>query len=66
MSGNYQLKSTSTGKTLEAGTSTDNCQTFTAPEGFAVVGFMGQVRGLSHETHNRKALRGSKCLAIIS
>jgi hypothetical protein len=27
---------------LEAGTSTDNCQTFTAPDGFAVVGFMGQ------------------------
>lgn len=40
---NFYIKATtSTGKTLEAGTSTDNCQTFTAPDGFAVVGFMGQ------------------------
>ncbi|CAG8901302.1 unnamed protein product [Penicillium nalgiovense] len=40
---NFYIKATtSTGKTLEAGTSTDDCQTFTAPDGFAVVGFMGQ------------------------
>ncbi|CAI7673126.1 unnamed protein product [Penicillium crustosum] len=40
---NFYIKATtSAGKTLEAGTATDSCQTFTAPDGFAVVGFMGQ------------------------
>ncbi|KAJ5952674.1 Mannose-binding lectin [Penicillium vulpinum] len=40
---NFYIKATtSTGRSLEAGTSTTDCQTFTAPDGFAVVGFMGQ------------------------
>ncbi|KAK7753046.1 hypothetical protein SLS62_004996 [Diatrype stigma] len=38
----YILATTSTGRTLEAGTSTDDCSTFTAPDGWAVVGFVGQ------------------------
>lgn len=40
---NFYIKATtSSGKTLEAGTSTSDCSTFTADDGFAVVGFMGQ------------------------
>ncbi|CAI7564891.1 unnamed protein product [Penicillium pancosmium] len=40
---NFYIKATtSSGNTLEAGTSTDSCSTFTADDGFAVVGFMGQ------------------------
>ncbi|KAJ5771990.1 hypothetical protein N7520_002519 [Penicillium odoratum] len=40
---NFYIKATtSAGNTLEAGTSTDDCSTFTADDGFAVVGFMGQ------------------------
>ncbi|KAJ5937331.1 hypothetical protein N7454_004631 [Penicillium verhagenii] len=40
---NFYIKATtSSGNTLEAGTSTDDCSTFTADTGFAVVGFMGQ------------------------
>jgi hypothetical protein len=38
----YIQATTSTGKTLEAGTRTDSCVTYTADAGFAVVGFMGQ------------------------
>jgi hypothetical protein len=38
----YIQATTSTGKTLEAGTRTSNCVTYTADAGFAVVGFMGQ------------------------
>ncbi|KAJ5580521.1 hypothetical protein N7450_006822 [Penicillium hetheringtonii] len=38
----YIKATTDMGNTLEAGTSTDNCSTFTADDGFAVVGFMGQ------------------------
>lgn len=40
---NFYIKATtSAGNTLEAGTSTEDCETFTAPDGFGVVGFMGQ------------------------
>ena len=40
---NFYIKATtSAGNTLEAGTSTDDCSTFTADDGYAVVGFMGQ------------------------
>ncbi|KAJ5537809.1 hypothetical protein N7494_007288 [Penicillium frequentans] len=40
---NFYIKATtSAGNTLEAGTSTSDCSTFTADSGFAVVGFMGQ------------------------
>ncbi|KAJ5798345.1 uncharacterized protein N7503_007641 [Penicillium pulvis] len=40
---NFYIKATtSAGNTLEAGTSTSSCSTFTADSGFAVVGFMGQ------------------------
>lgn len=38
----YIKATTSAGNTLEVGTSTDSCSTFTADDGFAVVGFMGQ------------------------
>lgn len=34
--------STSSGRTLKAGTSTEECVTFTAPDGWQVVGFTGQ------------------------
>ncbi|KAJ5715032.1 mannose-binding lectin [Penicillium malachiteum] len=40
---NFYIKATtSAGNTLEAGTSTSDCSTFSADDGFAVVGFMGQ------------------------
>jgi hypothetical protein len=40
---NFYIKATtSAGNTLEAGTATDSCTTYTADTGFAVVGFMGQ------------------------
>jgi hypothetical protein len=40
---NFYIKATtSAGNTLEAGTATDSCTTFTADDGFAVVGFVGQ------------------------
>ncbi|KAJ5437928.1 mannose-binding lectin [Penicillium daleae] len=40
---NFYIKATtSAGNTLEAGTSTDSCTTYTADDGYAVVGFMGQ------------------------
>ncbi|KAJ5347974.1 hypothetical protein MYU51_007955 [Penicillium brevicompactum] len=38
----YIQATTSVGNTLETGVSTSDCQTYTAPDGFAVVGFMGQ------------------------
>ncbi|CAG8370784.1 unnamed protein product [Penicillium salamii] len=38
----YVQATTSAGNTLETGVSTASCQTYTAPDGFAVVGFMGQ------------------------
>lgn len=38
----YILATTSDGNTLSAGTSTDVCSTFTAPDGYQIVGFMGQ------------------------
>ncbi|KAJ5367132.1 hypothetical protein N7541_001073 [Penicillium brevicompactum] len=38
----YIQASTSAGNTLETGVSTSDCQTYTAPDGFGVVGFMGQ------------------------
>jgi len=38
----YILATTSAGKTLEAGKSTDDCQTFTAPDKYQIVGYMGQ------------------------
>lgn len=38
----YIQATTSTGRTLEAGTSTEDCSTFTAPDGWGVVGFAGQ------------------------
>ncbi|KAJ5888497.1 mannose-binding lectin [Penicillium taxi] len=38
----YIKATTSTGNTLEAGTSTSDCSTYTADSGYAVVGFMGQ------------------------
>ncbi|KAK8086824.1 endonuclease/exonuclease/phosphatase [Apiospora phragmitis] len=40
---NFYLKATtSTGRTAEAGTSTSDCLTSTAPAGWQIVGFMGQ------------------------
>lgn len=38
----YILATTSTGRTLKTGTSTDDCSTFAAPDGWGVVGFVGQ------------------------
>ncbi|KAH9908185.1 mannose-binding lectin [Xylariomycetidae sp. FL2044] len=38
----YILATTSAGGTLEAGTATDDCTTFAAPDGWAIVGFLGQ------------------------
>ena len=38
----YIQASTSTGRTLAAGTSTSDCVTFTAPVGLQIVGFLGQ------------------------
>ena len=38
----YILATTSTGRTLETGVSTDDCSTFVAPDGWGVVGFVGQ------------------------
>ncbi|KAI1506461.1 endonuclease/Exonuclease/phosphatase [Biscogniauxia marginata] len=38
----YIQATTSAGRTLEAGTSTTDCATFTAPDGWAIVGFLGQ------------------------
>ena len=38
----YIQATTSAGDTLETGVSTSDCQTYTAPDGFGVVGFMGQ------------------------
>lgn len=38
----YIQATTSTGRTLQAGTRTSDCVTYTADAGFAVVGFMGQ------------------------
>ncbi|KAJ5175112.1 mannose-binding lectin [Penicillium canariense] len=40
---NFYIKATtSAGNTLEAGTVTDSCTTYTADDGYGVVGFMGQ------------------------
>ncbi|KAI0407861.1 endonuclease/Exonuclease/phosphatase [Xylaria palmicola] len=40
---NFYIKATtSTGRTLEAGTATSDCATFAAPDGWAIVGFLGQ------------------------
>ncbi|KAI1652265.1 mannose-binding lectin [Daldinia loculata] len=40
---NFYIKATtSAGRTLEAGTSTSACSTFTAPDGWGIVGFLGQ------------------------
>ncbi|PYH43029.1 endonuclease/exonuclease/phosphatase family protein [Aspergillus saccharolyticus JOP 1030-1] len=40
---NFYIKATtSAGNFVEAGTPTDNCTTFTADEGYAIVGYMGQ------------------------
>lgn len=38
----YILATTSTGRTLAAGTSTSDCTTFSAPTGWQIVGFLGQ------------------------
>ena len=38
----YIQATTSAGRTLEAGTRSDNCVTYAADDGFAVVGYMGQ------------------------
>ncbi|KAI1139865.1 endonuclease exonuclease phosphatase family protein [Hypoxylon sp. FL0543] len=38
----YIMAATNSGKTLEAGTSTSDCATFTAPDGWGIVGFLGQ------------------------
>ncbi|ROW00688.1 hypothetical protein VSDG_03387 [Cytospora chrysosperma] len=38
----YVLATTSDGNTLSSGGSTDDCATFTAPDGWAIVGFIGQ------------------------
>ena len=38
----YIEATTSTGRTLEAGATTDACVTYVAPEGWGVVGFVGQ------------------------
>jgi hypothetical protein len=40
---NFYIKATtSAGNTLEAGTSTSDCSTFTAPDGWQIVGYLGQ------------------------
>lgn len=40
---NFYIKATtSAGNVLEAGTATSNCTTFTADDGYAIVGYMGQ------------------------
>ncbi|XDG03157.1 hypothetical protein ABKA04_002772 [Annulohypoxylon sp. FPYF3050] len=40
---NFYIKATtSTGRTLESGTSTSDCSTFTAPSGWGIVGYLGQ------------------------
>ncbi|KAI0397947.1 endonuclease/Exonuclease/phosphatase [Xylariaceae sp. FL0594] len=40
---NFYIKATtSTGRVLEAGTPTDDCATFEAPPGWAIVGFLGR------------------------
>jgi hypothetical protein len=38
----YLLATTSTGKTVSAGKTTDDCKDFTAPDGWQIVGFYGQ------------------------
>lgn len=38
----YILATTSTGRTLTAGTATTDCASFSAPPGWAIVGFIGQ------------------------
>ncbi|CAJ2510907.1 Uu.00g065320.m01.CDS01 [Anthostomella pinea] len=38
----YIRATTSAGSALEAGTATDDCATFAAPDGWAIVGFLGQ------------------------
>jgi hypothetical protein len=38
----YVKATTSAGRTLEAGTATSDCATFAAPDGWAIVGFLGQ------------------------
>ncbi|KAE8151659.1 Endonuclease/exonuclease/phosphatase [Aspergillus avenaceus] len=38
----YLLATTSTGNTVSAGKSTDDCKDFTAPDGWQIVGFFGQ------------------------
>ena len=38
----YIQATTSTGRTLQAGTRTSSCTTYSADAGFAVVGFMGR------------------------
>lgn len=38
----YMLATTSAGKTVTAGTKTSDCATFTAPDGWTIVGFLGQ------------------------
>lgn len=38
----YIRATTSAGNTLSAGTATDDCATFEAPEGWGIVGFLGQ------------------------
>ncbi|KAH8601419.1 endonuclease exonuclease phosphatase family protein [Bisporella sp. PMI_857] len=38
----YILATTSTGRTLTAGTSTSDCATFTAPSGWQIVGYLGR------------------------
>ncbi|ROW06859.1 hypothetical protein VMCG_04056 [Cytospora schulzeri] len=38
----YVLATTSDGNTLSTGVATDDCADFTAPEGWAIVGFVGQ------------------------
>lgn len=38
----YILATTSAGNTLSAGTETSDCASFTAPDGWAIVGFLGQ------------------------
>ncbi|RYC61673.1 hypothetical protein CHU98_g4529 [Xylaria longipes] len=40
---NFYIKATtSAGRTLEAGTATSDCATFDAPDGWAIVGYLGQ------------------------
>ncbi|KAH7109980.1 endonuclease/exonuclease/phosphatase family protein [Dactylonectria macrodidyma] len=38
----YILATTSSGRTLSSGTETSDCSTFTAPDGWQIVGYMGQ------------------------